>query len=85
MSKRKTKDVNLLFYNLLDDGSLLVEPDDTRAARKAFKRFRHLKTHRRNRYYDRTAQLYVFVENGKRIVAKLRSAGFHLVEGISND
>ena len=83
MAKRKTKDVNLLFYNLLEEGSLLVEPDNTRAARRAFKRFRHLKTHRRNRYYDRTAQLYVFIENGKKILAKLRSAGFHLVEGIT--
>lgn len=84
MSKRNLKDVNMLFYNLLDDGSLLVEPDDTRAARRAFKRFRHLKTNRRNRYYDRTAQLYVFPENGKVILAKLRRAGFHLVEGISS-
>ena len=83
MSKRKVKDVNLLFYNLLEDGSLLVEPDDTRAARRAFKRFRHLKTNKRNRYYDSTAQLFVFFENGKKILAKLRSAGFHLVEGIT--
>ena len=83
MSKRKMKDVNLLFYNLLEDGSLLVEPDDTRAARRAFKRFRHLKTDRRNRYYDRTAQLYVFLENGKKILADLRKAGFHLVAGIT--
>jgi len=83
MSKRKPKMVNVLFYNLLEDDSLLIEPDDTRAARKAFKRFRHLKTHRRNRYYDRTAQLFVFFENGKKILAKLRSAGFHLVEGIT--
>lgn len=82
MSKRKLKDVNMLFYNL-HEGILLVEPDDTRAARRAFKRFRHLKTHRRNRYYDRTAQLYVFPENGKEILTMLRKAGFHLVEGIT--
>lgn len=83
MPKRKPKDVNQLFYVLLEDDTLLIEPDDSRAALKAFKRWRHLNTSRRNRYYDSTAQLYVFKDYGKEILAGLRRAGFHLVEGIT--
>lgn len=85
MPKRKLKAANLLFFSLLEDDILLIEPDDTRAARKAFKRWRLLNTNRENRYYDSTAQLFVFRENGKKILVKLRSAGFDLAEGISND
>ena len=83
MPKRKVRDVNQLFFNLLEDDILLIEPDDTRATRKAFKRWRHLNTHRRNRYYDNTSQLFVFRDYGKEILAGLRKAGFHMVEGIT--
>lgn len=82
MSKRNMKEVNALFYNLLEDDSLFIEPDDTRAALKAFKRWRHLNVNRRNTYYDKIAQLYVFKENGAKLVKKLQRAGFLMVEGL---
>ena len=83
MSNRaKPKNVNTLFIELLRGDRLLVELDESRAALKAFKRWRHLNTRRRNSYYDSGAQLFVFKAHGKDIIAKLRKAGFHIVEGI---
>lgn len=82
MSKRKMKEVNALFYHLAEDDSLLIEPDDTRAALKAFKRWRHISVNRRNTYYDKIAQLYVFKENGAKLIRSLKSLGFFLVEGL---
>lgn len=81
---RQTKDVNQLFFEVLDDDSLLIEPDDSVAALKAFKRWRHRNTRRRNTYYDKAAQLYVFKQDGKKIVRLLEKAGFLMVEGISD-
>ena len=81
MSNR-AKFVNQVFVQVLEDDSLLVEVDDTRAALKAFKRWRHMNISRRNTYYDKIAQLYVFKEDGKKIVTALRRAGFHIVEGL---
>jgi len=82
MSKQQTKTVNTLFIELLEDDSLLIEVDESRAALKAFKRWRHLNADRRNTYYDKIAQLYVFKEGGASLVKALRSAGFFVVEGI---
>ena len=79
----RAKLVNQLFYEVLKDDSLLIEPDDSVATLKAFKRWRHRNTRRRNTYYDKAAQLYVFKEGGKKLVKALQKAGFHLVEGIS--
>lgn len=81
MSKRM-KAVNTLFIELLEDDSLLVEVDESRAALKAFKRWRHLNANRRNTYYDKIAQLYVFKEDGAKLVKALHRAGFFVVEGI---
>ena len=82
MSRRIQKTVNTIFIELLKGDRLLVDLDESRAALKAFKRWRHLNTKRRNSYYDKGAQLFVFKENGAKIVDALRKAGFHVVEGI---
>jgi len=82
MSKKRAKMVNALFYHLAEDNSLLIEPDSTRPALKAFKRWRHISVNRRNTYYDKIAQLYVFKEDGATIIKSLRSVGFHLIEGL---
>lgn len=80
--KKAIKELNVLFYHLGEDDSLLIEPDDTRPALKAFKRWRHISVNRRNTYYDKIAQLYVFKEDGAQLIRSLRSLGFHLIEGL---
>lgn len=82
MSRRVQKTVNTLFVELLKDDRLLVDLDESRAALKAFKRWRHLNTRRRNSYYDKGAQLFVFKAKGAEILKALGKAGFHIVEGI---